>query len=164
MKLLITGVAGFIGSHLAAGLLSRGDVVVGVDDFNDYYSPEMKHHNLCGLLPYDKFCLIEGDILDANCLSQVFAGGPYDCILHLAAHAGVRASVKCPERYMDVNQSGTQRLLQMAVENSVPHIVFASSSSVYGKTASPPFSETLTACAPEQPVCRKQITCRAAVQ
>lgn len=148
MRILLTGGAGFIGSHLAERLGRRGDSVVIVDDFNDYYPPAIKRSNAEAALAAGEVSLAEGDIRDAAFLGSVFEGAGFDCIVHLAARAGVRPSLSDPHLYVDVNVHGTLNLLELARDHGVGKFVFASSSSVYG-VASTPFSED--ACA-DQPV------------
>jgi len=141
MNLLITGGAGFIGSHLADCRLGRGDRVVVIDDFNDFYDPAAKRANVAPHLSHPRYRLVEGDIRDAGLLARVFAEEPLDAVLHLAARAGVRPSLAQPVLYEDVNCIGTLRLLEAAVAAGRPRFVFASSSSVYGISARLPFAE-----------------------
>jgi UDP-glucuronate 4-epimerase len=143
-SILVTGAAGFIGSHVSQALLARGDRVVGLDDLNDYYAPSRKRANLAEIaaaLPGAPFTFIEGDIRDADRLRELFAGQRFDAIIHLAAMAGVRASIARPQHYYDVNLSGTLALLEAARQNKAGNFVFASTSSVYGNTEEIPFVE-----------------------
>jgi UDP-glucuronate 4-epimerase len=137
MNVLVTGGAGFIGSHVVERLLGRGDVVTVIDDFNDFYNPTLKRDNVRAFAGKAK--LIEADICDD--LRPVFAAQPFDAVVHLAARAGVRPSLAQPQLYTRVNIVGTQNLLELAREFSVKRFVFASSSSVYGVNQKVPFSE-----------------------
>ena len=142
MDFLITGVAGFIGSHLAERLCGRGDRVTGFDNFDPFYPREVKEQNVNGLLRHPAFKLVEGDLTDPNDVDQAFGvAGHVDTVVHLAALAGVRPSIASPGRYWNVNVNGTLHLLQACRERGVKHIVFASSSSVYGLDSDVPFSE-----------------------
>ncbi len=145
MTYLITGGAGFIGSHVAAALLARGGRVVVIDNFNDYYDPALKRQNAARLSNYDNCLMVEGDIRDAELIKRLFAEQGITNIAHLAAMAGVRASVKQPGLYLDVNLTGTLNLLEAAKSAGVDRFVLASTSSVYGKTKTLPFVETDTA-------------------
>lgn len=144
--ILVTGAAGFIGSHVAQALLARGDGVIGLDNLNDYYDPARKRANLEQIESdhhrASRFTFIYGDIRDRALLSQLFNEHPVDTIAHLAAMAGVRASVEDPHLYFDVNLVGTLNLLDAARDHRVESFVFASTSSVYGNTRQIPFLET----------------------
>ncbi|HTK38687.1 MAG TPA: GDP-mannose 4,6-dehydratase [Pyrinomonadaceae bacterium] len=141
-NILVTGGAGFIGSHLVGRLLAEGDWrVVVVDDFNDFYSPEIKRRNVAGLSANPDFKLYEIDIRNADGLKKIFAENEFDCIAHLAGRAGVRPSLLEPKLYAETNINGTLNLLELAREFSVKQFVFGSSSSVYGINAKVPFSE-----------------------
>jgi UDP-glucuronate 4-epimerase len=140
MKVLTTGAAGFIGSHLTERLLARGCHVVGLDNFDDFYDPQIKRHNIQDALSNENFELIEADIRDAGAVDKVVADG-IDTIVHLAAKAGVRPSIAQPVLYADVNINGTTVLLEAAKEHNVKKFVFGSSSSVYGNNEKVPFSE-----------------------
>ncbi|MBI5574798.1 MAG: GDP-mannose 4,6-dehydratase [Deltaproteobacteria bacterium] len=137
----ITGVAGFIGSHVALALLRRGDRIFGLDNFDPFYAREIKERNLASLTEYPGFNFIEGDIRDVSDLKRWGQGESPDALIHLAAKAGVRPSVADPASYTDVNVMGTVRVLSWARERSVPRVLFASSSSVYGGNRKVPFSE-----------------------
>ncbi len=142
MHILITGGAGFIGSHLTERLLARQNKIVVVDNFNTYYDPEIKRQNLRAAQKSDKFSLYEADIRDEKKLEAIFAENKFDVIVHLAARAGVRPSLIDPLLYQDVNVHGTMNLLELAKKYRVPKFVFASSSSVYGNNKKVPFSES----------------------
>ena len=138
---LVTGAAGFIGSHLSEALLAAGRPVVGYDNFDPFYDRSIKERNLENLSGRDGFTLIEGDIRDRELLSKVFSEHRIACVAHLAALAGVRPSIADPYRYQDVNVAGTSALLECARDAEVENFVFASSSSVYGNNEKTPFSE-----------------------
>ncbi len=141
-NILVTGGAGFIGSHLVEGLLAEGAWrVTVVDDFNDFYDPALKRANVAPHLTRDDYNLVEADIGDRSALERVFAAGDFDCIVHLAARAGVRPSLTEPFLYAETNITGTLNLLELARAANVPQFVFGSSSSVYGINAKVPFSE-----------------------
>lgn len=142
MHVLITGGAGFIGSHLARRLLGRGDRVTVLDDFNDFYDPARKRRNVAPLLGRDDYRLVEGDIRDAELVDRLFREGRFDGVVHLAARAGVRPSLREPILYEDVNCIGTLRLLEAARHHGPDRFVFGSSSSVYGINTKVPFSES----------------------
>lgn len=141
-NILVTGGAGFIGSHLVDRLLSEAnwDVTV-IDDFNDFYCPSLKRSNIERHLDNRSLSLYKIDICDLAAVRRVFEGKQFDCIVHLAARAGVRPSIQEPILYSEVNVRGTLNLLEMAREYAVPQFVFASSSSVYGANKKIPFSE-----------------------
>lgn len=141
MRLLVTGGAGFIGSHLADRRLSRGDRVVVLDDFNDAYDPEWKRRNVAPHEGKAGYRLVEGDIRDGELLSRLFAEEGFEAVAHLAARAGVRPSLSQPVLYEEVNCVGTLRVLQAAIAHGKPRFLFASSSSVYGVNSKLPFSE-----------------------
>jgi UDP-glucuronate 4-epimerase len=144
--ILVTGAAGFIGSHVARTLLARGDTVVGLDNLNTYYSPDRKRANLAEtqqLAPEPgRFRLVQSDIRDIKALEKLFAEHTFDAIIHLAAMAGVRASIDDPHLYYDVNLIGTLNLLDKSRDHKVPNFVLASTSSAYGDTKVIPFIET----------------------
>ncbi len=141
MKILVTGVAGFIGSHTAKKLLQKGDEVVGLDNFNDYYNPKIKEKNAQELSEFKNFKLIRGDILDYGLLEKLFEQEKFDKVCHLAARAGVRPSIEDPFLYEEVNVRGTLNLLELSRQHNIKNFVFASSSSVYGESKTIPFSE-----------------------
>ncbi|MCP4263938.1 MAG: SDR family NAD(P)-dependent oxidoreductase [Planctomycetes bacterium] len=138
-KVLITGAAGFIGSHLCERLLGEGLEVVGIDNFDDFYDPKIKHRNISTCLNNKNFQLIEADIRDKAAMDKAVAG--IEIIVHLAAKAGVRPSIAEPLLYNDVNINGTMVLLEAANKHKVGKFIFASSSSVYGNNKKVPFSE-----------------------
>src|SRR5713226_7015654 len=140
--ILITGGAGFIGSHLVDRLLDEGDWhVTVVDDFNDFYEPETKRENVSAHQKDPAYHLFEADIRNQTALGQVFEDSDFDCIVHLAARAGVRPSLTQPLLYSETNINGTLNLLELARQHNVKQFVFGSSSSVYGINAKVPFSE-----------------------
>lgn len=141
MKILITGGAGFIGSHLVDRLLERGREVVCLDDFNDSYDPAVKRRNISPVLGNPLFTLVEGDIRDKDLLQGLCREHRFGTIVHLAARAGVRESLKDPLLYEEVNCLGTLNLLECARRHGIRHFVFGSSSSIYGANAKVPFSE-----------------------
>jgi UDP-glucuronate 4-epimerase len=140
-RILITGGAGFIGSHLAEALLEQENEVICLDNFNDYYSPDIKKKNIESALRNSSYRLIEGDILDFALLERLFKDINIDVVVHLAARAGVRPSLKDPLLYQEVNVKGTNNLLEVARQHGVKKLVVASSSSVYGTNEKVPFSE-----------------------
>lgn len=142
MAILVTGGAGFIGSNLARALLERGETVVALDNFNDYYDPAIKRRNAAQLAGYPALTLVEGDIRDAETVNALFARHGVRRVAHLAAMAGVRESVNQPALYLDVNLTGTLVLLEAARAHAAENFVFASTSSVYGKTEHLPFEES----------------------
>ncbi len=141
VTIYITGVAGFIGSHVAEALLLRGDRVVGLDNLDPFYDRSLKEKNLATLSAYPGFRFTEGDIRNEGVLSRWGEDSPADALIHMAAKAGVRPSVADPAGYADVNVSGTVRVLAWARDRDVPRVLFASSSSVYGGNTKVPFSE-----------------------
>jgi len=141
MKVLVTGGAGFIGSHVCAQLAIEGYEVSALDDFNDYYDPQIKRANIAAL--GTGLVLREGDIRNARFVQDVIAEGKFESIIHLAARAGVRPSLIDPMLYIETNIVGTQNLLDAAHKSGVSKFVFASSSSVYGLAKVVPFSEEL---------------------
>jgi UDP-glucuronate 4-epimerase len=141
MKLLVTGGAGFIGSHVADRRLARGDRVVVLDDFNDFYDPRRKRANVQPHLRSRHYRLVEGDIRDRDLVFRLFAEERFDGVVHLAARAGVRPSLRQPVLYEEVNCVATLHLLEAAVSHGAPRFLFASSSSVYGTNSKLPFSE-----------------------
>ncbi|MCP4425476.1 MAG: SDR family NAD(P)-dependent oxidoreductase [Chloroflexi bacterium] len=151
MKVLVTGAAGFIGSHLAEKLARRGDDVVGLDNFNDYYDPAKKRANEARLNAHPNFKMIEADIRDRERMFAIFEEEKFETVAHLAAMAGVRNAVKYPELYVEVDLNGTQHLMDAGRAAGLGNFVFASTSSVYGRTTRLPFIETDSCDRPLQP-------------
>ena len=142
MNILVTGAAGFIGMHVSQLLLARGDVVVGLDNLNDYYDPTLKHDRLARLMPSPAFRFVKMDIADRAAMAALFAGERFDCVVHLAAQAGVRYSIVNPHLYVDSNLVGFTNILEGCRQSGAGHLVYASSSSVYGSNTQMPFSES----------------------
>ena len=140
MRALITGAAGFIGSHLCERLLADGWTVDAVDNFNDFYNPQIKRRNISDCLKNKNFQLIEADIRDSDAMGRIISGD-IQIIVHLAAMAGVRPSIAQPLLYADVNINGTMALLELAKKHGIDKFIFGSSSSVYGNNPKVPFSE-----------------------
>lgn len=153
---LVTGGAGFIGSHLVDRLLGTGWRVTVLDDFNAFYAPALKRSNVAAHLGHDRYALVEGDLCRADALERL--DGPFDVIVHLAARAGVRPSIADPVLYQDVNVRGTQTLLEFARARRVPQFVFASSSSVYGVNPRVPWSESDPVLLPISPYASTKIS------
>lgn len=141
MTVLVTGAAGFIGSATAAALLVRGEHVVGVDNLNDYYTPALKRDRLAPLLETDGFTFHETDIADFDTLKACVSGQELSAIVHLAAQAGVRYSIENPFAYGQANLTGHLSILELARAHKVGHLVYASSSSIYGANTTVPFCE-----------------------
>jgi UDP-glucuronate 4-epimerase len=140
MKILVTGAAGFIGMHVSRLLLERGDEVVGIDNLNDYYDPQLKLARLECLKPYANFRFVRMDVADSAALGNLFAAERFSRVVHLAAQAGVRYSLTNPQAYIQSNLVGFGNMLEGCRQNSVEHLVYASSSSVYGANTRMPFS------------------------
>lgn len=140
MKILVTGTAGFIGSHLAHRLLDRGDEVVGVDNVNDYYDVNLKEARLSRLTGKQGFTEVREDVADRSAMEAVFEKHKPERVVHLAAQAGVRYSIENPHAYIDANLVGFTNILEGCRHNNVKHLVYASSSSVYGANEAMPFS------------------------
>lgn len=141
MKILVTGAAGFIGMHVARRLLERGDTVVGIDNLNDYYDPKLKHARLAQLTSYPGFRFEWMDIGDRLAIARLFDQVKFDRVVHLAAQAGVRHSIVNPDAYIDSNLVGFANVLEGCRHQRLEHLVYASSSSVYGGNTKVPFSE-----------------------
>ena len=142
MRILVTGSAGFIGMHLARLLLEEGHEITGLDNFNGYYDPALKEARNRELEKFPRFRLVRADIADADALNAVFAGGDaFGAVAHLAAQAGVRHSLENPGAYVRSNLDGFANILECCRRHSVPRLVYASSSSVYGGNVKLPFSE-----------------------
>ncbi|USN53972.1 MAG: SDR family NAD(P)-dependent oxidoreductase [Candidatus Nomurabacteria bacterium] len=144
MNYLITGSAGFIGSHLSTTLLAQGHRVIGIDDLNDYYSVTQKQENITQLKEFSEYSFLQCDIRKPEEIKTFLQkySQPIDAIIHLAARAGVRPSIAKPTLYTDVNVNGTVQMLELARVFQIPKFIFASSSSVYGNQEKTPFSET----------------------
>jgi UDP-glucuronate 4-epimerase len=144
MKVLVTGNAGFIGFHVARALLARGDTVVGFDSINAYYDVNLKHARLAVLeqvAATGQYTFMQGSLEDKEAVNRCFAGHKFDRVIHLAAQAGVRHSITHPEDYVAANLVGFTHILEACRHHSVPHLTYASSSSVYGANARMPFCE-----------------------
>jgi UDP-glucuronate 4-epimerase len=150
-RILVTGVAGFIGSHVAEALLRRGDHVIGLDNFDTFYDPEIKRATVARFADHPRCRIVEGDIRDGALIEGILT--TYQCreIVHLAARAGVRPSLRDPFIYQDVNVRGTLQILDAARRNNIDHLVLASSSSVYGAQNKLPFAEADNADRPSSP-------------
>jgi UDP-glucuronate 4-epimerase len=140
MKMLVTGAAGFIGFHTSRKLLERGDTVVGLDNFNDYYDVSLKESRAAVLDDYDKFKMVRIDLADRDAMEALFAEEKFDKVVHLAAQAGVRYSIENPHSYIESNIVGTLHILEGCRHNDVEHLTYASSSSIYGANTTMPFS------------------------
>ena len=141
MKVLVTGAAGFIGMHTSERLLARGDEVVGLDNLNDYYDPQLKRDRLARIEPHPNFRFVKMDVADRAGIEALFAAEKFDRVIHLAAQAGVRYSLENPHAYIDSNVVGFMNILEGCRHNKVAHLAYASSSSVYGGNTKMPFSE-----------------------
>ena len=139
-KILVTGAAGFIGSSLVHRLLADGATVIGIDNMNDYYDPALKEARLVRLSPHDNFTFLKLDISDRPAMEQLFNNYNFDVVVNLAAQAGVRYSIKNPHAYIDSNIVGFTNVLEGCRHSKVQHLVYASSSSVYGANTQMPFS------------------------
>ena len=140
MKILVTGAAGFIGFHTSRRLLERGDTVVGLDNFNDYYDVRLKEARAAILADYDAFTMVRADLADRDAIESLFAKEGFDKVIHLAAQAGVRYSIENPHSYIESNIVGTMHILEGCRHHKVEHLTYASSSSVYGANTTMPFS------------------------
>lgn len=140
MKVLITGCAGFIGMHVTKILLERGEILVGIDNLNDYYDPQLKLARLEQLKPYKNFSFVRGDIADRQTIDTLFASAKPDRVINLAAQPGVRYSLQNPHVYIQTNIVGFCNILEACRHHEVEHLVYASSSSVYGANTHMPFS------------------------
>ena len=155
MRVLVTGAAGFIGSHVAEALLRRGDQVTIVDNFNSFYDPALKRLNIQEIQAVGSFRLIEGDLMNADVRAQALAD--CDAVIHLAAWAGVRPSIEMPVRYVEQNLLLPTLLVQSMRERGISRLVWASSSSVYGENSNPPFAEDADISAPVSPYAATKI-------
>jgi len=145
MNILVTGAAGFIGSFTAHQLLDRGDRVVGLDNMNNYYDPSLKQARLARLQARDNFIFTQLDLCDMDGMKSMFANNKFDRVIHLAAQAGVRYSIENPMAYTQSNLVGMTNILEGCRHSEVPHLVYASTSSVYGLNTTQPFSPHHTA-------------------
>jgi UDP-glucuronate 4-epimerase len=141
MKVLVTGTAGFIGSHLALRLLARGDEVIGIDNMSDYYDVDLKKARLARFIDHPRYTHIAADLADRDAIERAFAERMPQRVVHLAAQAGVRYAMQNPHAYVDSNLVGFLHILEGCRHHGVEHLVFASTSSVYGANTSMPFSE-----------------------
>ncbi|MFH2027618.1 MAG: GDP-mannose 4,6-dehydratase [Nanoarchaeota archaeon] len=141
MNILVTGCGGFVGSYVSEALLKRGDVVIGIDNINEYYDQTIKEKNILTLKKFNNFKFYKSDITNFQEIKKVFLENKIEKIVHLAARAGVRPSIENPELYFNVNVNGTENLLKLAVGSKVKNFIFGSSSSVYGTNKKAPFSE-----------------------
>lgn len=142
MKILVTGCAGFIGMHTALALLNQGHEVIGIDNLNDYYAPQLKFDRLKQIDEQGGFRFFKMDISDAQSIDQLFATHRFDRVVHLAAQAGVRYSIVNPKAYIDANIIGFFNILEACRHHGTDHLVYASSSSVYGQNTKLPYSES----------------------
>ena len=140
MKVLVTGAAGFIGSALSIRLLARGDEVIGIDNHNDYYNPQLKADRLARHIDHPHYTHVRGDLADRACMENLFKDTKPNRVVNLAAQAGVRYSIENPLAYIDSNLVGFGHILEGCRHNNVEHLVYASSSSVYGSNTKMPFS------------------------
>jgi UDP-glucuronate 4-epimerase len=162
MNFLVTGGAGFIGSHLCERLLNEGHAVWTIDDLNPFYDVAIKQQNLCDIQSLAKpFTFVQGDLTDVECLDELFGEVQFDQIIHLAARAGVRPSLQEPALYQRVNVEGTVNLLEAARKRGVKKITIASSSSVYGVNAKVPFSEVDPIFSAISPYAASKLACEA---
>ena len=151
LRVLVTGGAGFIGSHVVDNLLQRGVDVVAIDSFDPFYDPRVKRENIAAAQRNPSFRLVEGDIRDVEMLDSALGDAPYHAIIHLAAAVGVRPSIADPIHYVRMNVEGTAAALQLAQRKQISRFIFGSSSSVYGDSAPVPFVETDPAVSPISP-------------
>ena len=157
MNILVTGAAGFIGSHLCEKLLVDGNTVVGFDNFDPFYKRTIKENNLKISISKGSFNLVEGDIRDTESVKKLFNEHTFEVVVHLAAKAGVRPSIKDPIVYYKVNVLGTLNILEMMKKNDIKRLVFASSSSVYGDSPDVPYNETMNVNNPISPYAATKI-------
>ncbi len=138
---LVTGGAGFIGSALSKALIKQGDNVINIDNFNNFYDPEIKNRNIASIAHHKNYKLYKADIREKDILDHLFQTHAIDVVIHLAAMAGVRPSIEAPVLYEEVNTRGTLNILQTMKQHGLRHLVFASSSSIYGNSKRVPFRE-----------------------
>lgn len=158
-KVLITGAAGFIGSSLADDLLAKGFSIMGIDNFDSFYTRDIKETNISNALKHNFYSFQEGDIRDMEFLNSCFSGFRPDIVIHLAAKAGVRPSIKNPASYYDVNVNGTLNMLEAMRKNKIGRMLFASSSSVYGNNKKIPFAESDNVDFPVSPYAASKKAC-----
>lgn len=158
-KILITGAAGFIGSSLADDLLAKGFSIMGIDNFDSFYTRDIKETNISNALKHNFYSFQEGDIRDMEFLNSCFSGFRPDIVIHLAAKAGVRPSIKNPASYYDVNVNGTLNMLEAMRKNKIGRMLFASSSSVYGNNKKIPFAESDNVDFPVSPYAASKKAC-----
>lgn len=139
-KILVTGAAGFIGAHLSQRLIANGAEVYGIDNINDYYSPQLKRDRMASLAEGERFTHLDMDIADRDAMARLFKEHSFDCVVNLAAQAGVRYSLENPHSYVDTNLVAFVNILEGCRHSGVKHFVYASSSSVYGANTNMPFS------------------------
>jgi UDP-glucuronate 4-epimerase len=162
MNFLVTGGAGFIGSHVCERLLRAGQAVWALDDLDDFYEPELKQRNTRELQSLTQsFTFVFGDLTDRSCLDDLLGSVSFDQVIHLAARAGVRPSLAAPALYQRVNVEGTVNLLEAARLNGVRKVIIASSSSVYGVNSKVPFSESDPICSAISPYAASKLACEA---
>jgi len=162
MNFLVTGGAGFIGSHVCERLLTAGHAVWALDDLNDFYDPALKRRNLAEIQGLGKpFVFCEGDVADQSCVERMFKAAPFDQVIHLAARAGIRPSLAAPALYQRVNVEGTANILEAARAGGVVKLILASSSSVYGVNSKIPFVESDPVFAPISPYAASKLACEA---
>ena len=142
MKILVTGAAGFIGSHLSKKLIKVGNKVLGIDNFNTYYDVDLKYARLNKLVNHKNFICKNIDLCDKPQLEEIFKNNNFDIVVNLAAQAGVRHSIKNPQSYLDSNLIGFMNILEAVRNYKIPHLIYASSSSVYGNSDNIPYSES----------------------
>ncbi len=142
MKILVTGAAGFIGSHLSKKLIKGGNKVLGIDNFNTYYDVDLKYARLNKLVNHKNFICKNIDLCDKPQLEEIFKNNNFDIVVNLAAQAGVRYSIKNPQSYLDSNLIGFMNILEAVRNYKIPHLIYASSSSVYGNSDNIPYSES----------------------
>jgi UDP-glucuronate 4-epimerase len=159
MRFLVTGGAGFIGSHFCERLIQNGYHVVCLDNFNSFYDPLIKRRNIQDIVKHPNYELIEGDILDFSLLERLFTEGHFDSVVHLAARAGVRPSIEQPRLYQKVNIEGTINLLELSARFNVTRFIMASSSSIYGNNKKVPFSEDDPVDSPVSPYAATKKAC-----
>ena len=141
-RIVVTGGAGFIGSHVVDALIARGDEVIAIDSFDPFYDPRTKRNNLAAASDSAAFRLVEEDVRDCAAMGKALEDAPCDAVIHLAAAVGVRPSIADPSRYAAMNVEGTASVLELARQKKIPRFIFGSSSSVYGDRSGGPFAET----------------------